>query len=109
MLPLVIDLARLRLVLIGQDEAAVRRLASLDEGSAVELTVFSADPSPALALAAGARLQRRLPQAKEFAGRHIVFIADVPEPDRTLLVTQARAAGALVHAEDVLSLTDIHA
>ncbi len=109
MLPLVIDLARLRLALIGRGDAAMRRLASLDEAGAVDLIVFSTDPESALAEAAGARLQRRQPTAEDFAGLHVVFVADVPEPERTMLVDRARQAGAIVHAEDAPTLTDIHA
>jgi precorrin-2 dehydrogenase/sirohydrochlorin ferrochelatase len=109
MLPLVMDLARLRLALIGDGDAAVRRLAWLDEAQAADLTVFSAAPVAALAQAAGARLTRHLPTARDFAGLHLVFIADVAEPARADLAAQARLSGAIVHAEDAPALTDIHA
>jgi len=39
----------------------------------------------------------------------LVFIADVPEPQRTALASLARSVGAILHVEDAPALTDSHA
>ncbi len=109
MLPLSIELARLRLVLIGTGSPAMRRLAWLDDAGAVSLRVFSATPSPELAAAAAERLERCWPNATDLVGMHLVFIADLPAPESARLAEAARRAGALVHVEDVPTLSDMQA
>jgi siroheme synthase-like protein len=109
MLPLSLDLARLKLVLIGNGDACLRRLRLLDEAGAQSLTVFSANPSPALAKEAGRHLHRHWPKRDELRGVQLVFIADIPEPQRTALAGLARSVGAILHVEDAPALTDSHA
>jgi precorrin-2 dehydrogenase/sirohydrochlorin ferrochelatase len=109
MLPLSLDVTRLRLALIGQGAAALRRLAWLEEAGARSIAVFSAAPSPDFATAAGARLERRWPDGPDLAKAQLVFIADLTEPERSALADAARAAGAIVHVEDAPALTDVHA
>jgi len=109
MLPMVLDLARLRLVLVGNGAAAERRLALLDEAGAADLSVYADDPLPSLAHAAGSRLVRRLPSAQELATARMVFIAERAARHARDLAAAARAAGALVHVEDEPALCDAHA
>lgn len=109
MLPLVLDLAQLRLILIGSGAAACRRLVLLEEAGAVVLTVFAPAPSTALATASGARLQRRWPTTKDLTGAHLVFIADAPAALRPRLAEAARRTGAVVHVEDAPQSSDAHA
>jgi precorrin-2 dehydrogenase / sirohydrochlorin ferrochelatase len=109
MLPLSLDLSRLRLALIGNDAAAARRLAWLEEAGARSVRVFSPEPSRELAKLAGERLERRWPGGGDFAWAQLVFIADIAEPERRALVEAAREAGAIVHVEDAPELTDLHA
>lgn len=109
MLPMALDLARLKLALIGGGAAAERRLALLDEAGAADLAVYAETPSAALARAAGARLVRRLPTAPELATARVVFISDKASPHCRDLAAAARAAGALVHVEDAPALSDIQA
>src|SRR5690349_7249965 len=109
MLPLSLDLKRLNLVLIGKGEACLRRLRVLREAGAQSITVFSAAPSPALAKQAGRQLRRHWPKRDELRGAQLVFIADIPEPQRTALVGLARSIGAILHVEDAPALTDSHA
>jgi precorrin-2 dehydrogenase/sirohydrochlorin ferrochelatase len=109
MLPLVLDLARLKLVLIGNGVAAERRLQRLDAAGAADLAVYADAPSSALALAAGRRLLKRLPTAQELAAARIVFISDKGAAWCRDLAAAASAGGALVHVEDEPALSDIHA
>jgi precorrin-2 dehydrogenase / sirohydrochlorin ferrochelatase len=109
MLPLVLDLSRLTLLLIGDDAKAERRLALLDAAGAADLTVYAERPTPALAHAAGSRLVRRLPSVQEVAAARLVFISDKDAPRSRALAATARAAGALIHVEDAPALCDVHA
>ncbi len=86
MLPMVLDLTRLRLVLVGNGAAAERRLALLDEAGAADLSIYADDPSP-----------------------RMVFIAERAARHARDLAATARAAGALVHVEDEPALCDLHA
>jgi precorrin-2 dehydrogenase / sirohydrochlorin ferrochelatase len=108
MLPLSLDLTKLRVALIGKGEEALRRFGWLMEAGASSVIVFSETPSPALA-AAATPLQRRWPEPADFAGIRLVFIADLEEPQRSAMAETARAAGALIHVEDVPQLCDVHA
>ena len=108
MLPLSLDLTRLRIALIGHGADALRRFRWLGEAGASAVSVFAASPSPELA-AAAMPLQRRWPSKADFSGMRLVFIADVAEPQRSALAEAARAAGALVHVEDLPALCDFHA
>jgi len=106
MLPLSLELSRLRLALIGNGAAALRRLRSLEAAGAASLRVFAPAPTPELARAAGTRLERRLPKSSDLIGCHLVLIADLIATDRDHLAEAARGAGALVHVEDAPLLSD---
>lgn len=108
MLPLALDLARLNLVLIGNGDTCLRRRRLLIEAGARSPAVFSANPSPALAREAGPYLHRHWPKRDELRGVQLVFIADVPEPQRTALAGLARSVGAILHVEDAPALSDSH-
>ncbi len=82
MLPISVDLSQLRVVLVGDGAAARRRLALLDEAGASSLEFMPPRPEPALALSAGARLQRRLPLPAEIARAQLVFVAGVRRSGR---------------------------
>lgn len=109
MLPLTLDLGRLRLALVGEGEPALKRLQLLDAAGARALTVYAVSPSPELAAAAGTRLERRAPRADELAACHIVFIAGLDDAARDRHAAAARAAAALVHVEDAPLLSDAQA
>jgi precorrin-2 dehydrogenase len=108
MLPLVLDVTRLKLALIGNGSAAERRLALIDDAGATDIAVYATSPSPALTRRAGARLVRRLPSPDELAAARVLFISDTSPAHRALAIT-ARAAGTLVHVEDEPTLSDVHA
>ena len=109
MLPLVLDLARLRLALIGEGEACLRRLKLLDEAGARDLTVYSAHPSHELETLAGSRLARRWPGDSDLERAQLVFIAGLESGARDAVAQRAQAMGKIVHAEDAKQVTDIHA
>jgi precorrin-2 dehydrogenase len=106
MLPIILDLARYRVLLIGESAAAARRLASLDKAGARDIGLFAPKPGAALASAAGSRLVRRLPERSEIAAARLVFLADRAAPYVTGIAATARAAGALLHIEDDPAASD---
>ena len=108
MLPLVLDVTRLKLALIGNGSAAERRLALIDEAGATDISVYATAPSLALARRAGERLIRRLPRPAEVAATRVIFISETSPEHRALALT-ARSAGVLVHVEDEPALSDVHA
>lgn len=108
MLPISLDLARLRVLLAGEGAAASRRLALLDEAGARRLDVYAPEPAAELAELAGSRLRRRWPHPGELAAAHLVFVADAPEPVVAELSRIAQAVGVLVNVEDDRRRSDFH-
>lgn len=92
MLPLSLNLARLRVALIGRGPAAAHRLHWLEEAGARGVTVFAS-----------------LPESKALSGVQLVFIAGLAEAQRDLAAAAARAAGAIVYVEDAPAVSDIQA
>lgn len=109
MLPLMLDLARLRIVLVGNGPAALKRLRLLEAAGAEALAVHADAPSTALAAAAGPRLRRFLPAAPDLAAAQLVFIADPAPEQRALLAAAVRVAGAILHVEDEPLASDAQA
>ena len=108
MLPISVDLAQIRVMLVGHGAAARRRLALLDEAGAGSLEIYAPSPDPALDLAAGARLQRRLPLPAEIARAQLVFVAGIPDPAAAEIRGAAQAAGVLINVEDDRRRSDFH-
>jgi precorrin-2 dehydrogenase / sirohydrochlorin ferrochelatase len=108
MLPVMLDLACLPTLLIGDGAAAEKRLRLLDEAEAARLCMHALAPSAALTAAAGARLVRRLPSEDEIAAARLVLISDRTAPYTGDIAARARAAGALVHIEDDPDHSDLH-
>jgi precorrin-2 dehydrogenase / sirohydrochlorin ferrochelatase len=108
MIPVVLDPEATPLALAGRGALACRRLEWLRAGGAGSLEVYSDHPSAELAQAARGRLRDHLPDAAELARLRVLWIADLPHADATLLATRARAAGVLVNVEDVIGWCDFH-
>lgn len=106
MLPMMLDLVRLRLALVGVGNAALRRLERLDAAGASALTVYAPGSNRALAAQAGSRLVGRSPTDDELAAAQIVFVAGLAAADAAEIAARARAAGTIVHVEDASGLSD---
>jgi precorrin-2 dehydrogenase len=107
MLPLTLDLVRLRLALVGAGAAAVRRLERLDAAGARALVVYAPRPSRALRAQASTRLVRRMPADAELVGTQIVFIAGLAARAAAAVAERARALGTIVHVEDAPAVSDV--
>ena len=108
MIPIIVDPKMTRMALIGRGEVAERRLELLDEAGAANLVIYSDQPEPRFAAAAGSRLQRRLPTGEELAAFSLLWIADLPLDLAMPLAEQVRAQGVLVNVEDVKPYCDFH-
>ncbi len=108
MLPISVDLAQTRVILVGDGAAACRRLKLLDEAGAAALEVYAPEPDPELAETAGFRLRRRLPSPAEIAGAQLVFVAGVAEAAASEIRRVAKAAGVLINVEDDRPKSDFH-
>lgn len=108
MLPIVLDLARVPVTLVGRDAQALNRLRLLEADGVARTRIFSDAPSDALREFAGERLVERLPSAADLAGSRVVFIADLPPEDVGDVATAATAAGAFVNVEDQKGWCDFH-
>jgi len=109
MLPITLDLAHLRVALVGNGAQTSRRLASLDDAGAERLQVFAPEADDALARQVGARLHRRWPRPQEISAARLLFIADGVDPGTERdMIAVARADGTLVNVEDKPALSDFH-
>ncbi len=99
-----------RVVVVGDGEEAAAKVRLLSETSA-RIEVFSTKPSDGLLndlVAADARLYQHLPEAIDFEGAALAFIATGSETTDREVRTQAKAAGVPVNVVDRPELCDFH-
>ena len=89
LLPVALDLRRLRIAAVGAGPRIERRVKLLDEAGAVDLRRFAG-----------------LPDLADLAGVHLVFVADIDSGAAKAFAGRARAAGMLVNVEDVTEACD---
>ena len=94
--------------MVGNGEAARRRLALLDRAGARCLEVYASAPVQDLAAAAGERLRRRWPRSEEISRAQLVFLAAVGEPVASRLRRMADVAGILLNVEDDIERSDFY-
>jgi precorrin-2 dehydrogenase/sirohydrochlorin ferrochelatase len=108
MLPILLDPAKIGVVLVGRGAGALRRLEKLAEDGVQPRAIFSDAPAPGLVERAGAWLRNRLPEAEDLAGANIVYVVDLPSAAAKAIAGRARALGLLVNVEDDIALSDFH-
>lgn len=91
MFPIILDMKALKVVLIGDGPATARRKQLLEDAGCA-FTHFPCPPVPVEGL----------------KGFDIVFIADLDEATTARIYKLAKAAGALVNAEDKKDYCDFH-
>lgn len=107
MIPIFLDPRVARTALVGRGVLAERRLHWLRAGGA-NPNVFSDAPSAALSDAATGALIARLPTSQDFAAIDVLWIADLPIDEASLLYALATTAKVLVNVEDVLTHCAFH-
>ncbi|MFQ5984027.1 MAG: bifunctional precorrin-2 dehydrogenase/sirohydrochlorin ferrochelatase [Alphaproteobacteria bacterium] len=108
MFPIVADVTRVRIAVVGNGGSAARRLAGLDAAGAGDVVVFADRPSASLSRAAGARLRRLLPKARDLEGVRLLLIAGIEDGAAARVAKTARALGILVNVEDRKAWCDFH-
>ena len=107
MLPIVLVTAERKIVVVGRGLAAQQRLELVQASGAERIHLFAIEQD-GWACHAEAVLQERLPEADDFRGAAVVFIAGLANDLSGSLASLARAAGAAVNVEDVPALCDFH-
>jgi precorrin-2 dehydrogenase/sirohydrochlorin ferrochelatase len=107
MLPVMLDPTRMRIGLAGRGALTLRRLEWFRK-LGVSPEIFSDDPSPELASAAGDLILPRLPDPGDLVALDVLWIADLERHEAEDLFAQARAVKVLVNVEDDLPLCDFH-
>ena len=91
MFPVTLDLAKVRILLVGRGPAALRRLEQLQEAGAMQVEqCFD------------------MPRDTQIRQAHLVMVADMPDQEAALIAEKARAMGKLVNVEDRKPHCDFH-
>ena len=75
MFPIVLDPGVLKVALVGEGEAALKRLELLDAAGVIHVEVYSASPGADLMSRAGSRLKGARPSSEAFGAVHLVLFA----------------------------------
>ena len=108
MLPVQLDVARLKVAVVGRGAEGARKLKFCDSAGANWVTVYSDQPGEALTAIAGERLVERLPRTRDLAEADIVFVAGLNDTQAGEIATACRALKVLVNVEDRKSFCDFH-
>lgn len=110
MLPIMLNVVKLPVAVIGNGFAAAQRLGILRASGAGNVTTFATDPEPDVVERAGDNLNRRLPLEADFQNTRysLVYVCDIDESDSLMVVDWAQAVGAFVNVHDRQDLCDFH-
>jgi precorrin-2 dehydrogenase / sirohydrochlorin ferrochelatase len=108
MIAIALDPSALPVAVAGRGPAALRRYLALRSAGASNLLLFSDQPDPDLAAAAGNNLCPRLPTKSDLATLRALWITGLPADRAAELTALARAAQTLVNVEDQPALCDFH-
>ncbi|MCX8505301.1 MAG: hypothetical protein ORN98_01630 [Alphaproteobacteria bacterium] len=106
--PIMCDLDKMPVILVGRGPEATRRLRLLDEAGAKSVTVYSDAPSADFAAAAGERLRHGLPTADTLPPRGIMLIGDLEAELGHQLAEMAHQGGLWVNVEDQIADCDFY-
>lgn len=93
MLPIVIDVSRIRIALVGEGERAERRLGLLESAGALLVSRFHSSVAP---------------ETIDFGHYTLVYVAGCDSETSGRIARQARAKGCLLNVEDTTDLCDFH-
>lgn len=106
MIPLSLDPARVKIVLVGRSDRLVNRMKQLQAAGADPVTVFTDEPQ---AFAGdGVVIKHGLPTAADLGGKAVIWAAELSEAEAQTLEAAADEAGVLLNVEDVLPYCDFH-
>lgn len=108
MLPITLNVEKLKIALIGNARGAFKRLQKLDAAGTKFVTIFAEDACKELVNQAGDRLISHLPSDDELAQYKIVLIVDLEDKIAFELGDKAREYGALLNIEDRKDYCDFY-
>lgn len=100
MFPIVLDLANLKVALVGGGDGALKRLKALDESGARYVKVYADNFGKEFWNIVGDRLITRMPHEEEMKAYNAIMIVDIPDEKAARLADAARRQGVLVNVED---------
>lgn len=106
MLPVILDLAKMKVALVGGGELGLQRLKEFDAVGVVCLRAFADNFGKEFWDKAGDRLITRMPSDDELKNFDAVVIVDVPMDLAIAIAGKAKNAGLLVNVEDKKELSD---
>ncbi len=110
MLPVMLNVAKTPVAVVGNGFAAAQRLGILQTSGAENVTTFATAPEPNVVELAGDGLRRRLPSEIDFqrAKYGVVYVCDIEESATLAIVEWSHAVGAFVNVHDRQDLCDFH-
>lgn len=108
MLPIIVDVKRSAIAVIGEGPQTVKRLAILDGAGAKHVRVYAPQPTPELVAAAGTRISARWPSGDDLDQTALVFVGDLAPEAAERFFVLGRGKGALVNVEDQMPYCDFH-
>jgi precorrin-2 dehydrogenase/sirohydrochlorin ferrochelatase len=100
MFPIILDLANLKVMLVGGGDSALNRLKALDAAGAKHVSVFADNFGKDFWDVAGKRLTTRMPNDSDITNCYAIMIVDIDEERAAKIATRARELGVLVNIED---------
>ena len=101
MFPIMLDVSKLRIALVGNGAATLRRLKLLQEAGAEHIRIFADAPNATLKQHAGVLLKEHFPDEKALRDFQVIMAAELPEKQAKWLADTARKMKILVNVEDV--------
>jgi precorrin-2 dehydrogenase/sirohydrochlorin ferrochelatase len=108
MFPIVLDLSRLKVILVGGGDSALERLKALDEAGARNVKVFADNFGKEFWSLAGDRITTRMPNDEEIKNCSAMMIVDISDEQAAKLAERAREFGTLVNVEDRKEYCDFY-
>ena len=108
MFPVVLDLKKVNILLIGDDIATLRRLKLFRDAKIKNFLVYSKNPSEELEELAGSRLVRFYPRKWQVRNFDVVFVADLDNELSRKYYRLAKKCHKLVNVEDKKRFCDFH-
>ena len=108
MFPIILDLSRLNVALVGGGYNALSRLKALRAAGATNVTIFADNFGKEFWDLAGQDIITRMPNSEELKRCYAVMIVDIDDDLAEKIAKQARDLGVLVNIEDRKEYCDFY-
>lgn len=108
MFPVILDLSKLNIALVGGGFGAIARLKSLKAAGATNVSIFADNFGKEFWDLAGNNIKTRMPNDEELKNFYAVMIVDVDVKDAISIAKKVRSHGSLVNVEGVAEYCDFY-